>query len=138
MNFKNKNHYENQIIMKRLITVIKNTFLFFAIINLFVGIIYLISIPSVGIAETIDRFKFLGFITIYGIITCIIFGYIDRPILEKRLLYLISICLAILLITSFIIDNQLLRIHTLYVLYGVVAGSKGVLLVDMFLNKKNR
>ncbi len=123
--------------MKRLITVIKNSFLFFAITNLFVSIIYLIDAPFVEIAETADRFKSLGFINMYGIITCIFFGYMDRPILEKRLLYFIYIISAILFITSITIDNQLLRKNTIYLFFGVVSGRHGVILVDLFMKKKN-
>ena len=118
--------------MKRLITVLKITFFGFALANLFLITIFLIDSAIDGTAVNWD---YLGFVNIYGMIASVIFGYMDRPTLEKRLLIFITICSVVLLITSFINDNQALRMHSLYVLFGVGAGRKIVLIVDMFLRK---
>ena len=120
------------MIMRRLITVSKITFLGFAIMNLFLIIILLIDNAIDGTAV---NWAYLGFVSIYGMIASVIFGYMDRPTLEKRLLFFITACSATLLITSYMIDNESLRLHSLYVLFGVVAGRKMVLIVDMFLRK---
>lgn len=123
--------------MKRLITVIKNTFLIFTVINLPLAIIFLLDSLFAGTEGIKNSFEYLGYTSTYGIITSVIFGYMDRPVLEKRLLYIISISSAILLFTSFINDNHLLRTHSLYLFFGVVVGRKVVLIVDMLLNKKD-
>jgi MFS-type transporter involved in bile tolerance (Atg22 family) len=81
--------------------------------------------------------EYLQYVTIYGMIVSIIFGYMDRPILEKRLLIGISICSVILFITSLFIDNQMFRSQAIYLFYGIVIGRKMVLFVDMKF-KKNR
>ena len=122
------------MIMKRLITVLKVTFLGFSILNIFLTIILLIVSAIDG--ENMP-WEYLGFVTIYGIIISIIFGYMDRPTLEKRLLIAITICSATLFIASFLIDNQTIRMQSLYLLFGIVIGRKFVMVVDMFLSKKN-
>ena len=118
--------------MKRLITVLKITFFGFALVNLFVVTILLI---DSAIDRTAVNWDYLGFVNIYGMIASVIFGYMDRPTLEKRLLNFITISSVVLLLTSFINDNQALRMHSLYVLIGVGMGRKVVLIVDMFLRK---
>ena len=122
------------MIMKRLITVLKVTFLGFSILNIFLTIILLIVSAIDG--ENMP-WEYLGFVTIYGIIISIIFGYMDRPTLEKRLLIAITICSATLFIASFLIDNQTIRMQSLYLFFGIVMGRKFVMVVDMFLSKKN-
>ena len=122
------------MIMKRLITVLKVTFLGFSILNIFLTIILLIVSAIDG--ENMP-WEYLGFVTIYGIIISIIFGYMDRPTLEKRLLIAIIICSATLFIASFLIDNQTIRMQSLYLFFGIVIGRKFVMVVDMFLSKKN-
>ena len=118
--------------MKRLITVLKITFFGFALVNLFVVTILLI---DSAIDRTAVNWDYLGFVNIYGMIASVIFGYMDRPTLEKRLLNFITISSVVLLLTSFINDNQALRMHSLYVLIGVGMGRKVVLIVDMYLRK---
>ena len=118
--------------MKRLIKVLKITLFGFVLINLFVLTIHLID--SVIDEKTID-WDYLGFVNIYGISASVIFGYVDRPTLEKRLLIFITISSVTVLLASFINDNHALRMHSLYVLFGVGMGRKVVLIVDMFLRK---
>jgi len=121
--------------MKRLTTILKTTVLGFLVTNIFLVITFFI-LSAIDGAEM--PWEFLGFVTLYGMIVSIIFGYMDRPSLEKRLLIGITICAAVLLITSFLIENQMLRMQSLYVFFGVVMGRKMVLIFDMFLSKNNR
>ena len=120
--------------MNRLITVLKITFLGFVLTNLLISIIFFLESVIEG---TEMPWEYLGYVTIYGMIVSIIFGYMDRPILEKRLLIGITICTAIIFTASFLIDNQILRMQSLYLFFGIVLGRKMVLLVDMTLKKKN-
>ncbi len=120
--------------MNRLITVLKITFLGFLLLNLLTSIILFLDSAIEG---TKMSWEYLQYVTIYGMIVSIIFGYMDRPILEKRLLIGISICSVILFITSLFIDNQMFRSQAIYLFYGIVIGRKMVLFVDMKF-KKNR
>ena len=120
--------------MKRLITVLKITFLGFVLTNLFITIIFFIESAIEG---TNMPWEYLGYVTIYGMIVSIIFGYMDRPNLEKHLLNGIAICTAIVFITSFIIENQMLRMHSIYLFFGIVIGRKMVLFVDLMSEKKS-
>jgi hypothetical protein len=81
--------------------------------------------------------EFLGFVNLYGMIVSIIFGYMDRPSFEKRLLIVIIISSVVMLITSFIIGNQVLRFQSLYVLIGIGMGRNIVVLIDMSLSENN-
>jgi hypothetical protein len=119
--------------MNRLITVLKITFLGFVLTNLLISIIFFLESVIEG---TEMPWEYLGYVTIYGMIVSIIFGYMDRPILEKRLLIGITICTAIIFTASFLIDNQILRMQSLYLFFGIVMGRKMVLLVDMTLKKE--
>ena len=60
---------------------------------------------------------------------------LDRPILEKRLLIFITISSVVLLLIFFINDIQAILMHSIYMLLGVSAGRKMVLIVDMSLRK---
>ena len=120
--------------MNRLITVLKITFLGFVLTNLFISIIFFLESVIEG---TEMPWEYLGYVTIYGMIVSIIFGYMDRPILEKRLLIGITICTAIIFTASFLIDNQILRMQSLYLFFGIVMGRKMVLFVDMILKEKS-
>lgn len=118
--------------MKRLITVLKVTFWGFALVNLFLITILLI---DSAIDKTPVPWDYLGFVNLYGMVASVILGYMDRPILEKRLLILITISSAVLLLFSFINDIEALRMHSIYILIGVSAGRNMVLIVDMSLRK---
>lgn len=120
--------------MDRLISVLKITFLGIVLTNLFITIIFFIESVIEG---TEMPWEYLGYVTIYGMIVSFIFGYMDRPMLEKRLLIGITICTAIIFIASFLLDNQILRMQSGYLFYGIVLGRKMVLIVDMSLKKKN-
>ena len=82
--------------------------------------------------------EYLGFVNLYGMIVSIIFGYMDRPSLEKRILMVIYISALIMLITSFIIVNQVLRFQSVYVLIGIGMGRNIVVLIDLSLSENNQ
>ena len=68
-------------------------------------------------------------------VASVIFGCMDRPILEKRLFIFITISSIVLLLISFIIDFQALLMHSIFILLGVSAGRKMILIVGMSLRK---
>jgi len=82
------------------------------------------------------QWDYLVFMTIYGVIVSVILGYLDRPVLEKRIILGITIGSVIMGVLSFLIDNQTLLNQALYLLFGVVIGRRVVVLVDLFLKKK--
>ena len=121
--------------MTRLITVLKSTIFGFLLVNLF---LLIISFIDSAIYEKEMPWEYLGFVNLYGMIVSIIFGYMDRPSLEKRILMVIYISALIMLITSFIIVNQVLRFQSLYVLIGIGVGRNIVVLIDLFLSENNQ
>jgi hypothetical protein len=120
--------------MTRLTTVLKSTIFGFLFVSLFLLII--LYIDSVIDGKEMP-WEFLGFVNLYGMIVSIIFGYMDRPSFEKRLLIVIIISSVVMLITSFIIGNQVLRFQSLYVLIGIGMGRNIVVLIDMSLSENN-
>ncbi|MBM3185639.1 MAG: hypothetical protein FJZ67_05005 [Bacteroidetes bacterium] len=120
--------------MKRLIGVIKITIVGFLVVNLFIGLILFLESYIEG---TEMPLKYFGFVNLYGIITCVIFGYLDQPILEKRLLIGITIGTVLLIITSFFIGSDLLLEQSFFLFFGIVLGRKAVVAIDMFLNESD-
>lgn len=120
--------------MKRLFSVLKITLLGFLFINIIVAFILFIDSYSEG---TKMQWDYLIFMTIYGVIVSVILGYLDRPVLEKRIIIGLTIGAIIMGILSFLIDNQILLNQALYLLFGVVIGRRVVVLVDLFLKKKH-
>jgi hypothetical protein len=119
--------------MNRLTTVVKSTLIGFFVINLILSIVLYIESAMDGKAMP---WEYLGFVSLYGIIVSIIFGYMDRPILEKRLLIGVAVSAIALLIIAMYIGSQVLIVQSLYVLFGIFIGRKFVLVIDKLLNKK--
>jgi hypothetical protein len=80
----------------------------------------------IGFIVLIDKrempWEFFCYINLYGIITCIIFSWIDRPIQRKRFLFGISICAAVIFIISFYVENEILRMQPFFVIIGIFMG----------------
>ena len=121
--------------MKRFLSVLKITLLGFLFINLLIAIFMFIDSSIDG---TKMHWEYLAFMTIYGMIVSVILGYLERPILEKRLILGITIASVIMGIISFLIDSQTLLNQALYLFFGVVVGRKIVVLVDLFLKKPSK
>jgi hypothetical protein len=121
--------------MKRLLSVLKITLLGFFFIDIILAILLFIDSYSEG---TKMQWEYLLFMTIYGVIVSVILGYLDRPVLEKRLIFGITIGSVIMGILSFLIDNQTLLDQALYLFFGVVVGRRAVVLVDLFLKKASK
>ena len=121
--------------MQRLTTVLKTTFLGFILLDLLLSIIAYIDSLIDGTKMDLE---YLFFVSIYGIIVSIIFGFMDRPKLEKQLLIGISIGAVIVLITAFSMGNEVLAMQSLYVFLGVVIGRRMVGLVDLVLKKASK
>jgi hypothetical protein len=121
--------------MKRLFSVIKITILGFVAVNLFLLLILLIESAIEGTKMPLE---YLGFVNLYGIIVSVIFGYMDRPVLEKKLLIGITIGTVLLIITSFFIDSDLLLKQSFFLFFGIVVGRKAVFAIDMLLSKSDK
>ena len=118
--------------MNRLTTVIKSTLIGFFVLNLILSIVLYIESAINGNEMP---WEYLGFVSLYGIIVSIIFGYMDRPVLEKRLLIGVAVTAVALLIIGIFIGNQVLLMQSLYVLFGIFIGRKFVVVIDKLLNK---
>jgi hypothetical protein len=121
--------------MKRLFSVIKITILGFVAVNLFLLLILLIESAIEGTKMPLE---YLGFVNLYGIIVSVIFGYMDRPVLEKKLLIGITIGTVLLIITSFFIESDLLLKQSFFLFFGIVVGRKAVFAIDMLLSKSDK
>ncbi|MFN4879669.1 MAG: hypothetical protein ACK48O_01500 [Flavobacteriia bacterium] len=121
--------------MTRLLSVLKITLLGFLFINIIMAFLLLIDSYSEG---TKMQWDYLVFMTIYGVIVSVILGYLDRPVLEKRIILGITIGSVIMGILSFLIDNQTLLNQALYLFFGVVIGRRVVVLADLFLKKASK
>jgi|GEM_PF-4206494 len=119
--------------MNRLITVVKSTLLGFFVLNLILSLIMYIDCAIEGKEMP---WEYLGFVSLYGIIVSIILGYMDRPVLEKRLLIGVAVTAIALLIIGIFIGNQVLLMQSFYVLFGINIGRLFVVFIDILLNKK--
>jgi hypothetical protein len=121
--------------MTRLLSVLKITLLGFLFINIVAA--FLIFIDSYTEGTKMD-WEYLVFMTIYGVIVSVILGYLDRPVLEKRIILGITIGSVVMGILSFLIDNQTLLDQALYLFFGVAVGRRTVVLIDLFLKKASK
>jgi hypothetical protein len=121
--------------MKRLFSVLRITIIGFVAINVF---LFLILFLESYIEGSNMPFEYLGFVNLYGIIISVIFGYLDRPILEKRLLIGVTIGTVLLIITSFFIGSELLVKQSVCLFFGIVVGRKAVVAIDMLLSKSDK
>jgi uncharacterized protein (TIGR02145 family) len=120
--------------VEQLSSVIRITLVGFASINLLNFIFLFIESAIDGTNLLWENVEFLGYATIYGIIVSIIFGYMNSPQLEKRLLMGLTICSIIAFISSYLLQNQMLRTHSVYGFFGIAMGCKMVLVVDKLKN----
>ena len=126
--------------MKRFKSVITSAFIGFFVANLFLTIIFFIDRLFTG--EDMP-WEYLGYVSLYGMIVSIIFGYMDRPALEGRLHIIITICTVALFIYSVYMNNLTLTDQSIYLFFGIVVSRKMIMLIDSNLDfeeseKKNK
>lgn len=121
--------------MKRLFDVIKATAITFIVIDLFLTILLLIDFT---INNHQMEWEYLGYVNLYGLIVSLIFGYMDNPILEKRLFIVIITGAFVLLVVSFFCGNVILSMQALYAIFGINLSRILIPIVDRLLkNKEN-
>ena len=121
--------------MNRITTVIKTTILGFIGINLIlICILFLDSIDK----NTLEiPWEHIGLLNLYGITFSTIFGIMDRPKLEIKLLKAITISALVVFISSFFIDiSKNLVTHSYIVLIGIPLTKAVVSIIDILLQKK--
>jgi len=121
--------------MKRLFSVLRITIIGFVAIDVF---LFLILFLESAIEGSKMPLEYLGFVNLYGMIVSVIFGYMDRPILEKRLLIGITVGALLLIFTSFFIGSELLLKQSAFLFFGIVVGRKAVVAIDMLLSKSDK
>lgn len=120
--------------MNRLITVVKTTFLMLIALNiLMIPILYLDL--SEGEAMPWDYVKFTN---LYGALTCIILGFMDKPKLENRILAVLLVISILAMLLPVFPENSEIKIHAGYLLYGGILGRKLLVVVDFVLAPKNK
>lgn len=120
--------------MTRLITVVKTTFLMLIALNiLMIPILYLDL--SEGEAMPWDYVKFTN---LYGALTCIILGFMDKPKLENRILAVLLVISILAMLLPVFPENSEIKIHAGYLLYGGILGRKLLVVVDFVLAPKNK
>lgn len=120
--------------MTRLITVVKTTFQMLLALNiLMIPILYLDL--SEGEAMPWDYVKFTN---LYGALTCIILGFMDKPKLENRILAVLLVISILAMLLPVFPENSEIKIHAGYLLYGGILGRKLLVVVDLVLAPKNK
>lgn len=120
--------------MTRLITVVKTTFVMLIALNiLMIPILYLDL--SEGEAMPWDYVKFTN---LYGALTCIILGFMDKPKLENRILAVLLVISILAMLLPVFPENSQIKIHAGYLLYGGILGRKLLVVVDLVLAPKNK
>lgn len=111
---------------KRFKLVLEITFQTVLFINLF--LFFLLIVPSYFDKDPID-WKLYFFINMYSTLSCLIFGYMDKPKLENIILLLILITS----LAAWIVPNDF-STHSSYIFIGCLLGSKVVRIFDLLPN----
>lgn len=120
--------------MTRFITVVKTTFLMLIALNIIMIPILYLDLPN---DEAMD-WEYVKFTNLYGALTCIILGFMDKPKLENRILAVLLVLSILVILLPVFPENLSIRIHAGYLLFGGIIGRKLLVVVDLALTPKNK
>ena len=81
---------------------------------------------------------YVKFTNLYGALTCIILGFMDKPKLENRILAALLVISILAMLLPVFPENSEIKIHAGYLLYGGILGRKLLVVVDLVLAPKNK
>lgn len=87
--------------------------------------------------EAMD-WEYVKFTNLYGALTCIILGFMDKPKLENRILAVLLVLSILVMLLPVFPENSSIRIHAGYLLFGGIIGRKLLVVVDLALTPKNK
>jgi len=120
--------------MNRLITVVKTTFQMLIVLNIImIPILY----GDLAKGETMP-WEYIKFINLYGALTCIILGFMDKPKLENRILAVLLVLSILAMLLPVFPENSPIKVHAGYLLSGGIIGRKLLVVVDLALTPKNK
>jgi hypothetical protein len=82
--------------------------------------------------------EYVQFTNLYGALTCLILGFMDKPKLENRILAVLLVLSILVMLLPVFPENSSIKVHAGYLLYGGIIGRKLLVVVDLFLTPKNK
>lgn len=120
--------------MTRFLIVVKTTFLMLIALNiLMIPILYL----DLAEGEAMP-WEYVKFTNLYGALTCIILGFMDKPRLENRILAVLLVISILAMLLPVFPENSHIKIHAGYLLFGGILGRKLLVVIDLVLAPKNK
>lgn len=120
--------------MTRFLIVVKTTFLMLIALN-----IIMIPILYIDLAEgEAMPWEYVKFTNLYGALTSIILGFMDKPKLENRILAVLLVLSILAMLLPVFAEKSSIKVHAGYLLYGGIIGRKLLVVVDLALTPKNK
>jgi hypothetical protein len=119
----------------RFIQVVKSAFAIILLLNIILVVFFLFD-DNKNDEIPLD---YLFYVNLYGLTTSILFGYMDNPKLENKILLGLFVSAITILIISIFTGQKPLQNQSIFVLFGVVFGRKATTIIDMIMenNKTN-
>lgn len=121
--------------LTRFLTVFKTILMMLIILNIIIiPIMYFDREPGEAM-----QWEYIIYISLYGLISSLFFGYMDQPKLENKILKALFILTILLIIFALVKNYPTLLNHSLYFLFASILGRKLVYVVDLMLtNNKDK
>ena len=120
--------------MTRFLIVVKTTFLMLIALN-----IIMIPILYIDLAEgEAMPWEYVKFTNLYGALTSIILGFMDKPKLENRILAVLLVLSILAMLLPVFAEKSSIKVHAGYLLFGGIIGRKLLVVVDLTLTPKNK
>ncbi len=120
--------------MTRFLIVVKTTFLMLIALN-----IIMIPILYIDLAEgEAMPWEYVKFTNLYGALTSIILGFMDKPKLENRILAVLLVLSILAMLLPVFAEKSSIKVHAGYLLFGGIIGRKLLVVVDLALTPKNK
>lgn len=120
--------------MTRFLIVVKTTFLMLIALN-----IIMIPILYIDLAEgEAMPWEYVKFTNLYGALTSIILGFMDKPKLENRILAVLLMLSILAMLLPVFAEKSSIKVHAGYLLFGGIIGRKLLVVVDLALTPKNK
>jgi hypothetical protein len=103
-------------------------------INIFMIPILYLDLPK---GEAMN-WEYVKFTNLYGALTCIILGFMDKPKLENRILVILLVLSLLVMFVPVFPENSSIKVHAGYLLFGGIIGRKLLVVVDLALTPKNK
>jgi hypothetical protein len=115
---------------ERIKSVVSNTAIMFVTLNIFlIPLIYIIALDE----DVPMNWDYIVYVNLYAIIVSVVFGFLDKPKLENKIL----IFLLILSLLIWVIPNQF-STHFCYVFWGIFMGRVLLTVIDSLITSTSK